>query len=456
MSGLLDSLNSAVSGLTAARVGLDVVGQNMANVNTDGYARRTIDFAETPPVTPLGTGSGVTVEDVRAERDEFVESRLRQEQQGSSYDDAVVWGLTDINGAIGQPGSSLDAQISSFFDAFSTLADDPTSTTARDTVAAQGGTLAAGFQAMASTLDDAQHAADTKIAADLDQVNQLAGQVADLNRKITDGGPDVESLRDARNLALTQLSSLAGVSVTTEAGGAVDVTIGQGRPLVIGTTAYTLTTSTTPPSGLLSIVTDDRDITSEITGGEIGGLLQVRDTLVPSYQGRLDQLAYDLATQVNAIHQTGFDASGAAAGNFFTPPASVSGAAAALSVDPAVAADSSLVAASGTGSAGDNQIARAIAQLRTTRSIAAGSMTPLEAWGQLAYHVGADVSAAQSSSATHAAVLQQLGDMQASVSGVSLDEEAANLMKFQRAYEANARYFSSIVDTLDTLMSMVQ
>jgi flagellar hook-associated protein 1 FlgK len=163
-----------------------------------------------------------------------------------------------------------------------------------------------------------------------------------------------------------------------------------------------------------------------------------------------------VAIEVNALHATGFDATGAAGGDFFVPPGAAAGAAAALAIDGAVIADSGLVAASGTGSIGDNQIARAIAGLRDTRIVNGGTATPTEAWGQFAYRVGADLRSARTSNAVREQVRLQLEQLRAQVSGVSLDEEAANLMRFQRAYEANARYFTTISDTLDTLINMVR
>jgi flagellar hook-associated protein 1 FlgK len=125
-------------------------------------------------------------------------------------------------------------------------------------------------------------------------------------------------------------------------------------------------------------------------------------------------------------------------------------------VSAAVAADSALVAGSGTGSAGDNQVARAIAALRDGRVLSGGTATPIEAWAQFVYRVGGDVASARASSETRDQVVLQLQRLRDSVSGVSLDEEAAHLMRYQRSYEANARYFTTIVDTLDTLMQMVR
>jgi flagellar hook-associated protein 1 FlgK len=223
---------------------------------------------------------------------------------------------------------------------------------------------------------------------------------------------------------------------------------------VIGHTAFALTIGQSAGTGLATIQSLGVDVTPELTGGQVGGWLKVRDTLVPSYQNQLDQFAYDVATTVNAIHVTGYGAGGGTNQNFFAPPAGVAGAAKTMSIDAAVAADSSLVAASSTGTAGDNQTAAALAALRNA-SLGPSGSSPANAWAQLVYRVGADSADAANSKTTRQQIVDQLGSLRDATSGVSSDEEAANLMKFQRAYEANARYFVTISQTLDALMAMV-
>jgi flagellar hook-associated protein 1 FlgK len=241
--------------------------------------------------------------------------------------------------------------------------------------------------------------------------------------------------------------------VLQRADGAIDVTLTSGKALVIGASAYALeTTSSNPPVIRLG----DADVTADFTSGRLGGLLQVRDTIIPGYMSRLDQLAYDVASAVNSVHATGYDANGNAAGAFFAPLAGVAGAASSLTVESALVSDSRLVAASGTGASGDNTIARALAALRDANISNGGTRSAHAAWSQIVYAVGGDAAAARASENSHSQVVAQLEQMRAQASGVSYDEEAANLMRYQRAYEANARYFKTILDTLDTLMEMVQ
>ena len=193
-------------------------------------------------------------------------------------------------------------------------------------------------------------------------------------------------------------------------------------------------------------------VTGEVKGGRIGGLLQVRDTLVPDYQARLDQLAYDVATQVNTVHQAGYDLGGAQNRAFFVPPAAVAGAAAGLAVDPALAADPTRIAASGSTATGDNTVARQLAGLRDARVLAGGTMSLGDSWSQLVYRVGRDAQAANDAAASRGQIVRQVDALRDEVSGISLDEEAMHLLKYQRAYEAIARYFTTIDRSLDTLI----
>lgn len=456
MGGLLDSLSTANTALTTFRLGLDVTGQNIANINTPGYARRSLSLAELPPVDGMSAGRGVEVVAIRANRDQHVLTRIGREQAGLAKDAAILDGVGVIEAEIGLPGSSIDARLTALFDAFSEFANDVTSPSARDNVVRQGQLLGQAFAQMSGGITQLQRTSDAALRDSVAELNQLASTVAQLNAAITTGGPDIETLVDSRNVALGRMAELADVSVTTRSDGAVDVSMAQGRALVIGAHEYPVDVVSGPPSGYATLHLAGTDVTSAVTNGRIGGLIELRDSVLPRYQTRLDQLAYDVATGVNAAHASGFDANGVAAGNFFTPLAGVAGAAQALTVDAAVAADSQLVAGSATGASGDNQTARALAALRTAPLASGGTASASVAWSNLVYEVGSDVSTAKAASTTREQVVRQLERLRDQASGVSLDEEAANLMRFQRSYEASARYFTTIVDTLDTLMAMVR
>jgi flagellar hook-associated protein 1 FlgK len=187
--------------------------------------------------------------------------------------------------------------------------------------------------------------------------------------------------------------------------------------------------------------------------------MYARDVLLPGYQADLDALAYEVANNVNTLHAAGVGGDGGTGRNLFTfTPAIVgsAGAAGAIAVNPIVAADGNLVAAAGPGApVGDNTTARDIAALRQAKVIG-GSATFHDAWGQLVYRVGRDSQNAQNEQHSREEIVTQVDALRDQVSGVSLDEEAVNLVKYQKAYEANARFFRAIDSTLDTLLGILR
>jgi flagellar hook-associated protein 1 FlgK len=455
MSDLLGSLSMASRAMAAQQAGLDTTGQNIANINTPGYARRTAEFVAAPPVDPLSAGNGVDVVAIHAARADLLEAQLRQEQPAQGRDAAMVESLSQVEAALGTAGSSVDAGLTNFFNAFTQLAQDPTSGVSRQQVTVQGQELANTFNDVATRLSSAQRDADVQVKSSVDQINALASQIASLNAAI--GGVSQtagEALRDKLSVALSSLSQIIDIGVVPRANGGADVSVGNGHALVIGANAYQVGVSPAAGSGLADLTSGGAVITNEVKGGRVGGLLQVRDTLLPGYMSRLDQLAYDVSTSVNTAHHAGYDLNGNPGGDFFTPLGTVAGAAKALSVTAAVQANGNLIAAAGTANAGDNQVARTIANLQQT-PLGAGTTNPVDTWGALIYRVGTDSQTATNDKSGRDEIVNQLQSLRDQVSGVSLDEEAGNLQKFQRAYEANARYFSAIQTSLDVLMQMV-
>ena len=458
MADLFGSLSMAARALSAQSTGLSVVGQNVANVNTAGYARRVVDFAGVAPQDQWSAGGGVEVAGIRSERDLLIETRLEQEVSAEGEQSALADGLASIDAVIGAPGESLDANITAFFDAFSQLADDPTASSSRQGVLSQAASLTAAFANMADSLGDARTDADARLRNAVDQVNALAERLASLNAESGSAGArdsaQLLQCRDEQLQAIESLSGLLEVHTIQRDDGGFDVTFGNGRPLVIGATAVPIQTFTLA-DGTVALRTQDADVTSEATGGQVGGLRQIRDVLAPEYLARLDTLAYEVTQQVNGLHTAGFDLDGQAGLPFFTPLAGATGAASAIAVNPSLTANLRLIVAAGVPSVGDNQAARAIAALRDARTLDNGTATLSESFGTLAYRVGQDTSIAKQKHESCAGVVLEIRNLRESVSGVSLDEEAAQMLKFQRAYEANARYFQSVDAALDILMQMV-
>ena len=450
---LFGMLGTTSRALEVQRFGLDVVGNNLANVNTPGYTKRVADFGAIPPPDRFSAGNGVEVLGVRSMRDRLYDQRLYDESPLEQHQSAMADALGLAEVALGRPGSSIDADLAGFFDAFAELADAPSSSTARQQVLAEGATLAGAFNGMASRLTDAAKATDARVREDVSIINELTSRIAALNKSIASSPSSATlHLRDDQTEAIKELAGVLGTQVIEHSDGTMQIVTRNGRPLVIGANAYPLTAVSAPPSGYATVQANGVDITAEIGDGHLGGLLQVRDREIPGYMTQLDELAHGLATAVNALHVTGFDLNGNAGGSFFTPPAAVAGAAAALKVDPALLANPSRLAAAGVASPGDNAIARKLADVRDATIV--NGKTADQAWTALVYGVGSDVNRATSEQASREEIVNQIEQLRDSVSGISIDEEAAMMMRYQRAYEANARFFTVIDETIETLLSL--
>lgn len=458
MGGLFTSLQMSTRSMAAQQLALETVGHNIANVNTEGYTRRVTDFAAVPPTSRWDAGDGVEVQDIRAIRDRFIEQRLWRELPDQQKQAAIADSLGLAEVALGDPGSSIDGKLTEFFDSFATLADDPTSATARQQVISQGQALGSSFAEMVSRLRVAQTDADDRIRSTVDQINALAEQIATLNGSIVkagNGGVGLESLQDQQAEAVKTLSGLINIHAMQREDGGLDVTFGSGRPLVIGPSGFSIEATATPPLGLSTLTSNGVNVEAEITSGALGGLLQVRDTAVPGYISRLDDIAYTLSTQVNALATAGYDLNGAAGLAFFTPLGSATGAASALAVNATVAADPSKVVAAGVATAGDNGVARLVSNLRDSKVMLGNTATLTDAWGRLVYQTGLDTQTARNEASVRGEIVRQVQALRDAVSGVSLDEEAANMIKFQRAYEASAKYFIVVNSALDILFNLV-
>jgi flagellar hook-associated protein 1 FlgK len=460
MSSLFSSLTSAARALDAQRFGLDVTGQNIANVNTPGYSRRVIDMAAVPPESNRTAGRGVDVVAVRSARDLLIERRLQQEVPAERREGALADVLGVVEVALGKPGESIDGALDRFFDAFAALSQSPSSSVARQEVLLQAESLADSFRDMAERLAISQRDTDGQVVSATQDINQLASQIAKINETIARTGESaggILTLQDEQSVLVRQLSEMVDIDVLQRADGGVDITIGNGRALVIGENDYQLQASVV--AGANHVFSAGVDVTAELSAGKIGGLLYARDVLLPGYQADLDTLAYEVANNVNALHAAGVGGDGLTGRNLFTfTPAIVgsAGAAGAIGVDPAVAGNPNFVAAAGPGApVGDNATARDIAALRHAK-VVGGTATLHDTWGQLVYRVGRDSQTAKNEQHSREEIVTQVDALRDQVSGVSLDEEAVNLVKFQKAYEANARFFRAIDSTLDTLLGILR
>lgn len=460
MGSLTTSLNIAAQSLLTEQTAIQTTTNNIANVNTPGYSRQVTDFAENDPVDlgNLSLGSGVHVAQIRSLRSAVLDLRVNQETQQQGALDAFVSGGQQIQSLFNEPGGTgLQAPLTAFFNSVSQLSANPSDPNTRQGVLTAAQNLATAFNQSANNLSTIQRSADLSVTQSVNQINTLTSQIATLNSEVTaasNTGENPGPFVDQRQQLINQLSNLVDVSSIDAGNGSLTLTTNNGAPLVVGGQSYQLTTQSNPSTGFQDVFSQGTNITTKITGGQLAGQIQIRDQEIPSVLSSLDSLASNLATAVNTQNQKGFDLNGNAGGIIFvSPPASGVGAAQSLAV--AITSGSQIAASGGPapGSPGDNTNANAL--LNIQNQVIVNGQTPLDAYSGLVFKIGNDVSTAQSSEQSGGLVLQQLQNLQQGVSGVDLNEEAANLVRFQTAYSASARISGVIDQLIQTTINMV-
>jgi len=453
MSGLNASLATALSGLTAEQGALQATTNNVANVNTPGYSREVPVLVASDPilVDPLTLGTGVTLQTIESVRDPILESRIQQETQTQGQWSALASALAQTQVTFTGGTGDIGTAISSFFNSLNQLSTSPADLSLRQGVLTAADNLATAFNLASNNLTTQRSNLNGSVEQAAGQINQLTGQIAKLNGQIADlenVGQNAGTFLDQRTQLIDQLSALVDVSVIPT-DNTLTLTTANGTPLVAGQQSFQLSTQP-DPSGAQHIYAQGRDITSSLTSGQLGGLLQARDQQIPAIQTQLDTLAAGLANAVNGVQTAGYDLNGRLGANLFTPPpASASGAAATLSV---AITDPSKIAASSDGTVGNNGNADAMYALSTQPLIQGQS--PTGYYSTVVFNVGNASANANAEQSASGLVLQQLNDQRSSISGVSLDQEAANIMRFQQAYSASAQVISTINSMMQTVINM--
>jgi flagellar hook-associated protein 1 FlgK len=453
MGTLTSLLDISREALLADQAALNVTASNVANQKTAGYTNEVVSFQSTDTVTLSGStyGTGVTASAV-SQRDRVLEQRVQQQTQTQAQSGALESALQQAQNIFGLSSTSTSASstqlgtaINSFFSSLSALTNNPSDTATRQSVLSAATTLAGDFNSAANQLSQISSSLNQQTVSDVSQVNSLTTAVASLNAQIAsiNSNADAGTLEDQRQLAIAQLSQLVGLDQISTPQNGITLTTSSGAVLVSGSQSYAV--STTQVGGNIDVLAGDppQDVTSNLTGGDLGGVLQARDTELPAYSSALDSLAYGIGTQVNQQNELGVDSSGNPGQAIFTLPASQAGAAASIQVS-ATNQGAIATAMSGEGSAA-NDNATALANLSTANIV--GSQTASGFLASFLSQIGSDTAGATTSNTAQQATLTRLTTQRDSISGVSLDQEAANLTQYQRAYQAASQVFN-IVNTL--------
>lgn len=326
---MADMLNTALSAITSYQRALATTSHNIANVNTEGFSRQTVNLSSSlPQASGFGAiGTGVTVDSITRSYDQFVVGQMRS--SSSSYNQFQSYSelSSQVDRLLSDPATGISGALDGFFGSLQQLSDSPASLPARQIVIAEANTLANRLDSVNSQLGSIEREINTRIKLSVDEINGLTTRIAELNGAIKDfssrsGGGDANDLLDQRDQALLELSSYMNISVTRQDGGSVSVFAGGGQSLVLDERSFDLraTQNEFEPARLeVSIVnsTSSLTISDRISGGTLGGALGFREEVLDPTLGKLGQLTYGLASSFNSQHQAGMDLNGSRGGDFF-------------------------------------------------------------------------------------------------------------------------------------------
>ncbi len=317
---MADLLSIGLSGLSASKTQLSITGHNITNVNTPGYSRQDASQAtRSPQFSGAGyIGSGTSLVDVRRSYSEFLTSQLRSSTSLNSDVEAYKSQIDQLDSLLAGTTTGITPSLQKFFSALQTAAEDPANIPARQLVLAEAEGLARRFNTIYDRLSEQNNFTNKQMSAVTDQVNRLAGSIGSLNEAIAiaaANGKQPNDLLDARDEAVRQLSGYIGVTVVPQDDSSFNVFIGSGQPLVVGSTVAKL--EVVPGQGdpnrheVQFISGGSRQgITSQITGGELGGLIRYREEVLDSTMNSLGRLSLAVSDQVNTQLRQGLDLKG--------------------------------------------------------------------------------------------------------------------------------------------------
>jgi flagellar hook-associated protein 1 len=450
--GLLTTLLNSSQAMDVFSQEFATIQNNISNQNTPGYAAQNLTLEADSFDPSAGLTGGLSSPGVMSTRSQFLEQAVRTQTTLLGTAEQQVQDLTplqtlfDLSSTTGVSGS-----LDSFFNSFSALSVSPNDAVARQNVLTQAQTIAASFNQAAAGITTAGDNIEQETGSSIATINQIAADLVSINKDAGNAaGAGNAGLDAQQNADLEKLSEIANFTVVPTGTGQINVYLGGQTPLVMGNQAYTMSADFSTPQ---TIIRDSQgnDITSQITGGQLGAQIQENNVTLPGYSGSLNTLAQTFADSVNNALSQGVDQSGnAPTTNLFTYNTAAN-AAYTLSVTPGFTG--SQIAAASASAPGGNGNALAVANLASAADD--NGFTFTQAFGNLGQTVGTDISNATANQTTQQNLVTQAQAQRAAVSGVSLNDEAAQLLQFQQSYEAVAKVVTAINSMTDALMEMM-
>jgi flagellar hook-associated protein 1 FlgK len=456
-----------------SQTALATTGHNIANKGTEGFSRQRVDMQTSPAVTMGGLriGTGSRAAEVTRTNNQFLEKQIGREQAGLGFHESRAGSLQRVEEVFNeQNNKSLNHYTIEFFNSFREFANNPESLATRTQVKESSEALTREFRRVSQALKDIQVDIDNQIKTNVEDINLMSKEIASLNEKISsieiDTRVKANDERDRRDLLLKKLGEKVNIRWTEGREGSVTITAGNSALLVAGFEAKRLEATPTAESEkknesnvevfyLNSDRSEPVNITPQLSGGALGGLLEVRDRVINGLLGRVDELAVGIATEVNDVHRQGVDAYNQRGTDFFDLSGPVRHSADRIRLNEAVAKDVARIANAGAFDApGDNRIANRIQSLQYEKILAGDTASFDEFYNSMVGEIGVQSKRATSAFNSQKDIVKQLSNIRESISGVSLDEETTKMIEYQKAFDASARLIRTADEMFDTVLAM--
>ena len=460
MSNVYGLFTIGGNALLAQQKAIDITGNNIANVNTEGYSRQRLNLVQNSPIRVNGAtmSTGVQAEQ-RIQRfyDQFLNAQLNDENQSLGRWEARKNTLEKAEMLFDEvSGYGLNAAMSDYWNAWQDVVNNPSGHVERVSLVNAGEYMATTFKNLRASLTDLQDDINTSVTRRVEEINAIASQIAEMNLKISQvevNGYAANDFRDQRENLAFELSKIIDVESFEDGDGNLTVMVAGGKPLVERSSTWTL--STTDNAGMQDVFWTasngtTTNITTRIDDGELKGFIETRDTTIAGYIGDLDDLASTIINEVNTLHSAGYGLDGSQ-NDFFTGSDASD-----MAVNSAVSTDPNLVAAASSNTAlpGDNSTAVAIAGLQNSLLMSGNGATFNDFYTSLIGTVGNDVKSADFNHDHQTTMINHLEERRQDIAGVSLDEEMVNLVQYQHAYNAAAKLITTTDELMDTLLSL--
>ncbi|MBV8846621.1 MAG: flagellar hook-associated protein FlgK [Bryobacterales bacterium] len=451
MGSLTTSLLNASGALNVYGRALNVIQNNISNANTPGYVEQDQTLIAEPFDGTNRTAGGIIAGPIQSARSEYLEQNVRNQAQVLGYAQQRASDLGQVQPVFSPTStSSISAMLNKFFSSFSQLSVNPNDPTERQSVINAAGQVAESFNQAATGIQQVSSNVDSQTHDLVPQINKVLQQITALNQQYA---ADASSTQDAgldaqMHSALENLSTMVNFSLVKSNTGQYNVFTG-GTPLVVGDHEYPISADFSSPQTVIRDA-QGNDITSELTGGQLGALLGEKNTTLPHYMELLNSLAATFADEVNQQLSQGVDQNGQPPSMGLFTYRQTSNAASTLAVTN-IAPDQ--IAAASAGSPGGNGNAIALAQLASAPLV--NGFTFTQAYGNLSAQVGTDVAQAQQDQTDDKDLLTQAQQTRSQQTGVSLNAEAAKLLQVQQTYDAIGKLISTISDLTLNVINLI-